>query len=68
MSSDVGDVLFCHVVHAIPDTPPLQPYAYPIGIPSPRPSMVYNTKKHKSLYVRAQKLAISNSVRKKFNV
>ena len=68
MSSDVGDVLFCHVVHAIPDTPPLRPYIHPIRIPSPHPSMVYNTKKHKSRYVRAQKLAISNSVRKKFNV
>lgn len=37
MSSDVGDVLFCHVVHAIPDTPPLRPYIHPIGIPHSYP-------------------------------
>lgn len=47
MSSDVGDVLFCHVVHAIPDTPPLRPYIHPISIPSPIPAwsiILKNTK------------------------
>ena len=42
MSSDVGDVLFCHVVHAIPDTPPLRPYIHPIGIPHSYPVTARN--------------------------